>query len=293
MAVRRRTCLYAALVALAAQAAAVWSLQAEVSDAPELDAGFHLLYDLKPEEARAKFAVWKISHPEDPLGSAAEAASYLFEECYRQGVLTSEFFLDNKRFLDIAAIQPDPELRDAFFAADLRGQTQARVQLAADPDDKNALFAMTISLGMQAGLRQSDREAPAGKPEHDTQSRHVCQTTAGRQPRRRRCLPHSGRRELHHRQPAGFQTTLPSFQGDRRRERGGIRQLVSRRRRTLPAPFAKMLLALAALREKKISVARIRLTELAAEFPENPLFAGEMAKLDARPDAGSPGSAAR
>ncbi|HSP67919.1 MAG TPA: hypothetical protein VLN48_09340, partial [Bryobacteraceae bacterium] len=103
---------------MVALAAAVGWGQAEASDTPELDAGFHLLYELKPEEARAKFAAWRASHPEDPLGSAAEAASYLFEECYRQGVLTSEHFLDDERFLGKIPIQPDPELRDAFFAAD-------------------------------------------------------------------------------------------------------------------------------------------------------------------------------
>jgi predicted Zn-dependent protease len=41
------------------------------------------------------------------------------------------------------------------------------------------------------------------------------------------------------------------------------------------------MLALAALREKKTEVARIQLTELVAEFPENPLFFRELAKLDA------------
>ncbi len=49
-------------------------------------------------------------------------------------------------------------------------------------------------------------------------------------------------------------------------------------------PFAKILLALAALREKKPDVARVQLAELVAEFPQNPLFARELAKLDARPD---------
>ena len=66
---------------------------------PELEAGFHLLYELKPEEAHKQFEAWQKSHPQDPLGSASEAAAYLFEECYRQGVLTSDFFLDDKRFL--------------------------------------------------------------------------------------------------------------------------------------------------------------------------------------------------
>src|SRR5207244_11193171 len=44
-------------------------------------------------------------------------------------------------------------------------------------------------------------------------------------------------------------------------------------------PFAKLLLALAALREKQIELARKQLTELTAEFPQNPLFARELAKL--------------
>src|SRR5579864_6197382 len=37
-------------------------------------------------------------------------------------------------------------------------------------------------------------------------------------------------------------------------------------------PFAKILLALAALREKRTEVARTQFTELVAEFPENSLF---------------------
>ena len=122
----------------------------EALHVPELDAGFHLLYELKPEEARSQFEALQKSHPEDPLGSAADAAAYLFEECYRQGVLTSEFFLDDKRFLGKIPLKPDPELRAAFFAADKRAQDLAQLQLKSNPDDPNALFAMTLSVGMQA-----------------------------------------------------------------------------------------------------------------------------------------------
>src|ERR1700681_2938932 len=52
----------------------------EALEVPELDAGFHLLYELKLEEARNHFEAWQKSHPEDPLGSGSVAASYLFEE---------------------------------------------------------------------------------------------------------------------------------------------------------------------------------------------------------------------
>src|SRR5579884_760316 len=122
----------------------------EALHVPELDAGFHFLYELKPEEAHKQFEAFEKSHPEDPLGSAADAAAYLFEECYRQGVLTSEFFLDNKRFLGKTPLQPDPKLRAAFFASDQRAQDLAQMQLKSKPDDPNALFAMTLSMGLLA-----------------------------------------------------------------------------------------------------------------------------------------------
>jgi tetratricopeptide (TPR) repeat protein len=124
----------------------------EALPVPELDAGFHFLYELKFEEARNHFEVWQKSHPEDPLGNASEAAAYLVEECYRQGVLTSEFFLDNKRFLRKIDLKPDPKLRAAFFAADKQTQDLVKLRLKTNPNpnDANALFAMTLSLGMQA-----------------------------------------------------------------------------------------------------------------------------------------------
>jgi hypothetical protein len=106
--VRRRTScrssIHLALLALAVQAVPAGAWQDKVSDAPELDAGFRLLYELKPGEARGMFALWQASHPLDPLGSASEAVSCLFEEFYRQDILTSEYFLDDKRFLGKVAI---------------------------------------------------------------------------------------------------------------------------------------------------------------------------------------------
>lgn len=61
-----------------------------------------------------------------------------------------EFFLDDKRFLGKIALKPDPALRTAFFAAVQRAQDLARFRLKANPNDANALFAMTLSVGMQA-----------------------------------------------------------------------------------------------------------------------------------------------
>src|SRR5258708_14833327 len=86
----------------------------QLSDQPQIDAGFRLLYELKFVEARATFANWESRHPGEALGPAAEAASYLFQELDRQNVLSSEFFLDDDRFLGGVTGKPDPKALDAF-----------------------------------------------------------------------------------------------------------------------------------------------------------------------------------
>ena len=71
------------------------------------------------------------------------------------------------------------------------------------------------------------------------------------------------------------------FAGIRGDKNSGIEQLeVAAAHGRYLRPFAKILLAMAALREKKPEVARTQLMELVAEFPENPLFAHELATLN-------------
>jgi len=279
-----------ALVVLAVQVVPVAAWQAEVSDAPELDAGFRLLYELKPEDARAQFAAWRASHPEDPLGSAAEAASYLFEECYRQGVLTSEYFLDNKRFLGKIAIKPDQELRDAFFAAVLRAQDMAGLRLETDPDDVNALFAMTISLGMQADYASLIEK-------HQLESLRMIRDADKFAKKLLSINPDAADAYLTLGAANYIIGSLPvlkrfflRFKGISCNKREGIQQLeIAAARGRYLRPFAKILLAMAALREKKMELARIQLAELVAEFPQNTLFVRELAKLDGfEIPAGSP-----
>src|ERR1700719_1672549 len=83
----------------------------------EQDAGFRLLHEVKFDEAREAFAKWQQKRPTEPLGPALEAASDLFEEFYRKGVLTSEFFIDDNRMLGGIKDKPDPELEASFSAA--------------------------------------------------------------------------------------------------------------------------------------------------------------------------------
>ena len=82
-----------------------------------------------------------------------------------------------------------------------------------------------------------------------------------------------------------FKKFFLGFAGIHGDKKAGIQQLeIAADHGHYLRPFAKILLALAALREKKPEVARAQLHELVAEFPENPLFASELAKLKACPE---------
>src|SRR5271157_504355 len=263
--------------------------QIEALDVPELDAGFHLLYELKPEEARAQFQAWQKSHPADPLGSASEAAAYLFEECYRQGVLTSEFFLDNKRFLGKVALKPDLQLRAAFFAADKQAQDLAQLRLKANPDDTNALFAMTLSLGMQADYASliDKHQVDSLKMIKDA-DRYADKLLAVAPDAADAYLTLGAANYIIGSLP-GYKKLFLGLSGIHGDKKAGIQQLeIAAARGHYLRPFAKILLALAALREKNTEEARTQLTELVTEFPENPLFVSELAKLSVPPAAAVP-----
>jgi len=84
---------------------------------PELCTGFNLLYEQKFKDARQVFNDWESNNRNEPFGEVAIAASYLFEEFYRQGVLSSDFFLNEKKFLHGIDGKPDTERVTQFRKA--------------------------------------------------------------------------------------------------------------------------------------------------------------------------------
>jgi len=248
---------------------------------PQIEHGFSLLYGLKFTEARVQFAAWQQTNPGDPLGYIAAAASYLFEEFHQQGVLTSAFFLDDKRFLGGIQGKPDAGLKMRFEEANLKGKELALKQIGADPEDADALFALTIANGLQADYaaiieknqieslsltRKADGYAKrllAARPDDADASFSLGATNyiIG-------CLPAYKR----------FFLWFGGIHGDRLL---GMDQLkIAAEKGHYLKSFAKIFLALAAMREKQYELARRLLNDLAAQFPENPLYRTELSLLE-------------
>jgi hypothetical protein len=82
------------------------------------------------------------------------------------------------------------------------------------------------------------------------------------------------RRELHHWLLAGIQASILRLGGVHGDRAAGMQQLAQAvTRGHYLRPYAKLMLALAELREKNPAKAREYFAELAVEFPANPLFA--------------------
>ena len=212
------------------------------------------------------------------------AITYLFEECYRQGVLTSEFFLDDKRFLGKIPLKPNPELRAAFFAADQRAQDLAQMRLKTNLEDTNALFAMTLSLGMQADYASLIDKHQLDSLKKIREADKYSKKLLAAAPEAADAYLGLGTANYFIGSLPGTKKFFLFFVGIHGDKEAGIRQLgIAADHGHYLRPFAKILLALAALREKKTEVARVQLSELIAEFPANPLFASELAKFGPPP----------
>jgi hypothetical protein len=253
---------------------------ARLSIQPEIDEGFRLLYELKFSQARSVFSDWEQQHPGEALGPAAEAASYLFQEFDRQGVLTSEFFLDDKKLLGGTNGSPDPQLRDGFNAAAKKAQELAHARLQVNPRDPDALLALTISVGMlsdyAALIERRELESLRLTREAENTAKELiavapdaadADVALGAANYILGCLPAFKR----------FVIRFGGYHGDRA---VGMQQLsFAAEKGHYLRPFAKLMLALAALREKQTDLARTQFQQLTAEFPSNPKFAVELAKL--------------
>ena len=246
---------------------------------PELSSGFHLLYAQDFPEAREKFREWESQNPEEPFGEVAVAASYLFEEFYRQGVLTSDFFLNEKRFLNGIEGKPDPERMKSFEDAIDLARTLARQRLEKNPRDAEALFALTLAAGMESNSRLILRKQHLESLKRLKEANEYAKLLLAQQPDANDAYIALGSANYIIGSLSGGARFMLWFGGIHGDKKLGMRQLTKtiENGRYLQ-PFAKILLALAARREKQNALAVKLLKELSEEYPDSSLYAAEYAK---------------
>jgi hypothetical protein len=250
---------------------------------PELASGFHSLYAQNFLEAREKFDRWESQHPEEPFGQVALAASYLFEELYRQGVLSSDFFLNEKRFLHGIDGKPDPGRMKSFQDALDRARKLAKQRLAKNARDPEAFFALTLASGMESNADMMLKKQHIESLKRLKEGNEYAKQLLAQQPDANDAYVALGAANYIIGSLSGGARFMLRFGGIHGDKKLGMEQLG----KTIDGgrylqPFAKILLALAARREKQDAVAQKLLRELSEEYPESSLFAAEYAKAMGR-----------
>jgi len=246
-----------------------------------LDRGFAGLYNLDFVGAQNEFSSWEKQHPEDPVGPVSEAAGFLFSEFNRLGVLEAQFYENDAAFAGRPKLSPDASLRDRFEGSISRAETLAHIRLAKDPKDRDALFALTLSSGLQADYAALIEKRNLISLHFTKQASVSAQELLAVCPNCYDALLATGFSKYIIGSMAAPVRWILRMGGLPADKEGGIADLqTTADHGHYLAPFARILLAIAYVREKEKSRAIELLSGLQHEFPENTLFPREIAHLE-------------
>ncbi len=238
-----------------------------------LDQGFNDMYNLSFASAHESFEHFESINPSDPVGPVCDAAAYLFSEFKRLKILQSEFFVDDKRYLGDTHATPSPEVKQKFEQALARTKKLSDDELAKSPNDENALFANVLRLGLDAdylALIEKQNLTALGVIKQATQAAEDLL----------RLHPHCYdayiaigiENYLLSLKPAPIRWLLHVTGAQTDRKTGIDKLRLTALKGHYLQPYASLLLAIAALRDKNNAEARRLLLSLAERFPrESPL----------------------
>jgi hypothetical protein len=242
-----------------------------------LDDAYRDMYNLQFDAAHRAIHAWEQAHPASPLGPAADAAAHLFAEFERLHILQSEFFAEDSNFLSQHKLSPDPRQKQDFDQDLLQTKELSAAAPAADPD---ALFAQVMLFGLNSdylALIEKRNLAALGETKL---ARSAAEKLLAREPDYYDAYVAVGvENYLLSLKPAPVRWLL-RLGGSETDKDEGLRKLrlVAEKGHYL-MPFARLLLAVAAVRDKDRDTARRELGWLAAQFPANHLFREELAKV--------------
>ena len=251
---------------------------------PTLDEGFLLLYNLRFDQAEQEFKGWQQQNPNEPMGPASEAAGLLFSEFDRLGILESQFYEDDQTFLKGKKVAPDPNVRERFIAALGRAETLAKARLAKDAKDHDSLLAMLMVNGLHADYAQLIERRNFAALGYTRDATTWAQQLLAIDPNAYDAyLARGMSRYIIGSLYAPFRwfLRLGGVEGNKGEGLADLR-LTAEHGRYL-APFARILLAIAAVRDKDKGQARQLLSGLHDQFPDNGLFVREIQRLQSGP----------
>lgn len=269
-----------ATIAVAACLCAVLAPAQPVDSGTSLEAGYAAMYNLEFERAHDVFAQWERLHPEDPMGPASDAAAYLFAEFDRLHVLEFELFTDDHRFENRSSLLPDPQVKQRFETTLAQAQQLADAALARQPRDSNALFAKVLRFGLLGNYAAMIEKRDLQGLSFMKQGRLLAEQLLVLDPN---CydayLAVGVENYLLSLKPAPVRWFLRLGGAQTDKDAGLEKLSLTADKGHYLLPYARLLLAVAALRAHDEERARNLLAGLARDYPHNRLYHEELARL--------------
>jgi hypothetical protein len=246
-----------------------------------LIASYRDVYNVKFQDALKQAQKAQKLAPADPMPSIAEANAILFREFDRLHVLRSETFASDDNYTSRATYKWDPVSYQSFQSALNAAEELAQKRLSADQHDDRGLLAMALSNSMRA-------EDAALFAKKDIATLSYFRASASYAERLLAVAPQQydgylasglGKYVIGCKSaPVRWVLRAGGLKGDREQ---GVKELsVAAAHAEYMAPFARLLLAYDDLRRNNRMEARKKFAALHSEFPDNPMFLQETAKLD-------------
>jgi hypothetical protein len=252
----------------------------ETAAQPNIERGFQQMYNLDFGTAHDTFQAYQQAHPEEPIGYVSNAAAYLFSEFDRLHILESDLFTNDQKFEHRGKVAPDPAVKTEFENQLAKSDAAANKILAQQPDDRNALFAQVLANGLRGDYTALIENRNFASLSYMKTSRTIAQKLLIIDPT---CydayLAVGVENYLLGVNSAPVRWMLRMTGAETDKAEGLQRLRLAADKGHYLAPFARLLLAVAALRDKDPQTARTLLAGLAKEFPGNQLYVVELARI--------------
>jgi len=245
-----------------------------------LDRGFREMYNLHFADAHKTFESWQEQHPEDPMGPAANAAAYLFGEFERLHILELDLFIENKKLETLSKLLPDPKIKAAFESELAKTDIMTKKILTDTPQDRDALFAKVLTDGLRGDYAALVDHQNGPGLSYLKSSRSTAEKLIAIDPDYSDAYLALGLENYVlglKSAPSRFMLRLSGAQTNKEKGIASLK-IVAEKGRYL-APYARLLLAIAALRDQDKGTAKQLLSGLAHDFPQNRLYRTELGRL--------------
>jgi tetratricopeptide (TPR) repeat protein len=277
--VTRMRRLFSVSLLLALLSPALRGADASGRAATPIEQGFASMYNLDFAAAHQDFEAWQKLHPEDPMGPACQAAAHLFTEFARLGVLESQLFTDENRFDNRQKLNPDPQVKNMINAELDQADSLAAKALAKDPNDANAQFAKILSLGLRSDYAALIEKRDLAAIRYTKQGTALAEQLLKQDPNAYDAYLAVGvENYLSGIKPAPMRWLMAAGGVETDKTRGIHDLELTAAHGDLLAPFARLLLAVAALRDKEPAKACSILSGLSSDYPKNPLYPREISQ---------------